>query len=382
MKITLFSFFMACLWSNSFIIVIFCLRRHAVIIRFFTVSGLFLLYLFCLIRMVLPFELPLSQIIVLKPYSAIYLFLNRTVADFYGMHITAGGLLILIWITGIAVSLSKMIDQYYDLYHYYIGFASEAGPEMKTILKQVAGDDKGRYHLLQNTSLDSPVSCGIFKKYILFPVHDYDNHLAFCMMKHEFCHLANHDYIVKLLLVLLHCFYWWNPVIHMLSRDLEQILEIKCDLTATADMDEDEKADYLEAFRKTIRINRKNQNPETGAMHLLRRNLSQVMERSEYVERSVLSKQRKVSVFIVVLLVLSFTMSYSFIIQSDFTVPIEDVVLHDIDYALDANDHYIIKNQDGTYILVISDQSSVIITNEQAVRMQEDGYQVKETLNR
>ncbi len=51
------------------------------------------------------------------------------------------------------------------------------------------------------------------------------------VLLHEYTHFLNHDTVVKLLVTLFCIIFWWNPVVYLLQKDLEQNLEIKCDLS-------------------------------------------------------------------------------------------------------------------------------------------------------
>ena len=56
MDITFFSVWMTVLWSSILILIFYVLRTKYQLIDIYSVSGVIVLYLFCMIRMVIPVE--------------------------------------------------------------------------------------------------------------------------------------------------------------------------------------------------------------------------------------------------------------------------------------------------------------------------------------
>ena len=77
--------------------------------------------------------------------------------------------------------------------------------------------------------LDIPFGIGVFQKRIFLPDKEYSESELFYILKHEYTHFCNHDLVVKMLVNLFCCVFWWNPFVYLLQNDITEILELKCD---------------------------------------------------------------------------------------------------------------------------------------------------------
>lgn len=61
MQITIFSVWMTFVWCSIFIVLCYILRKRSVLLNLSSMTGIIILYLFCLIRLAVPVELPGSE---------------------------------------------------------------------------------------------------------------------------------------------------------------------------------------------------------------------------------------------------------------------------------------------------------------------------------
>lgn len=61
MQITIFSVWMTILWSSILILIFYVLRKKLVLLDVCSVSGVLILYIFCIIRLMIPIELPWTK---------------------------------------------------------------------------------------------------------------------------------------------------------------------------------------------------------------------------------------------------------------------------------------------------------------------------------
>ena len=78
-------------------------------------------------------------------------------------------------------------------------------------------------------------------------------------MQHEFCHVKGNDLLIKLFYNLLLIIFWWNPLCIDLEKELDDLLELRCDLGITKDMNEVEKVSYFRRFLKLQRSHNRKQ---------------------------------------------------------------------------------------------------------------------------
>lgn len=94
----------------------------------------------------------------------------------------------------------------------------------------------------------TPFSLGILHPQIVIPNENYsDEELGF-IVRHELVHIKRKDIPVKLLLVILRCINWFNPLAYVACRMAFEDMEISCDEQTSEGFSESER----EAYSRTI----------------------------------------------------------------------------------------------------------------------------------
>lgn len=245
MQITIFSFLSALLWSSLLIVAIYLLR-HTRFKQHFGVLSMVLLYLFCAVRLFLPLEFPHTLIAeddVVYPY--IYNLLTRERTMLANKSLTL--VLCTVWILGFCVLLFRYARQYRKAIRSVERYAEPWDEQTNALLKQVQQQTRRIIKVQGYTaaSVESAFGIGVIHKRIILPDKDYTEAELHYVLLHEYTHFLNHDTIVKLLVTLFCIIFWWNPVVYLLQKDLEQNLEIKCDLSVARTLCSKERAAYL-----------------------------------------------------------------------------------------------------------------------------------------
>ena len=108
----------------------------------------------------------------------------------------------------------------------------------------------------------SPALTVSLKPMILLPTNITDTlseaQLAYAL-RHEFMHYRRRDHLLALLLLLLTCVYWFNPVVWLMKRELMKDMETACDSAVTARLNGAERREYamtlLALFSQPYRVN-------------------------------------------------------------------------------------------------------------------------------
>ena len=250
---------------------------------------------------------------------------------------------------------------------------------LQDILSEIIKEKKARIRptILICSSINTPMSFGVLNKYILLPDKEYKKQEAYYILLHEYTHLANGDLLVKMLIHILCSVYWWNPFVYLLQRDLEQTLEIKCDLAITKDINNEKKADYLETILSSIKEVRdkegnwkKEEGIITGSVNFFQETSIGVKERFRIVSQyRCKGSDSLVRAVMLILFFVSITMSYMFIIQPEFGVPLEEVEVEEGVYEI--NPEQIIIDENGIYKIIMPDGNFIIINEETILKMQE-----------
>ena len=168
------------------------------------------------------------------------------------------------------------------------------------------------------------------------------------------------------------CVFWWNPAVYLLNRDVEQMLEIKCDLAVTDGRSKSEKIAYLTAILSALRDGGEEKNPAFPAgTHLLPRRMDNaLLERFHMITRR--ENAKRASWHRLALLTVSVALlfaSYLFVIQPKYDPPTDDYlsgVYEDLD-VVEAS--YLIAHDNGTYTAVMSNGDSFLIVNESTIEV-------------
>jgi len=369
MHITFFSVWMTVLWSSILILIFYVLRTKYQLIDICSVSGVIVLYLFCVIRMVIPVEFSWTKVIFGGTlYNKIYYFfcIERNI----GNDISVFDLLRLIWYSGTLLIILRYVIQYVKIARFFGGMPVQRNSKAAQIVDAVWNGSK-KPDIIQTATVKTPCCFGVLRKKIMIPDKLYTEEQLRFILLHECSHLKNNDILVKNLINILCALYWWNPCVYLLKKDLSQSLEIRCDLTAVKELDHQLKGDYLAVILSEYRDSLKTRN--SVGLHC--DNPKLLLERFQLVanERRVLVKKGNILAWIISCCLLF--ISYSFIFQTKYDVSKEDIETEQNAYEVNSNNSYLIKTDDGTYFLRIQNKD-IAISEEMAKMMIKDGFTI------
>ena len=101
--------------------------------------------------------------------------------------------------------------------------------------------------------IDVPKVIGFRKAYICLPELFVSDEELREILRHEYEHYRGGDFFIKLLYLVLSALLWWNPVIHLFRKELDRILELRCDARVTRGMNVRQRAGYAEAILHVMR---------------------------------------------------------------------------------------------------------------------------------
>lgn len=372
MQITIFSFLSALLWSSLLIVAIYLLR-HTRFKQHFGVLSMVLLYLFCAVRLFLPLEFPHTLIAadgVIYPH--IYNLLTRE------RDMLANKPLVLIlcaaWLLGFCELLFRYIRQYRKAIYSVKNYAEPWDERTNALLEQVQWQTRRKITVQGYTALniESAFGLGVLHKRIILPDRDYTETELRYVLLHEYTHFLNHDTLVKLLVTLFCMIFWWNPVVYLLQKDLEQTLEIKCDLSVARTLDEQERAAYLRTILSLMK--------QTGRKHRLpfmATALFQADAQAEIKERFVMvlsysahQHHRAASIMFTGVFAVLLIASYAILPQPKFEAPSSE---KDGRIEFDSSTAYILQDNTSGYWLHIQGEQPMKLTKSEAEFYQQTG---------
>ncbi len=233
-----------------------------------------------------------------------------------------------------------------------------------------------------NGEINIPMAIGTFKKTVLLPNRKFSDAELYYILLHEYTHFLNRDLPLKILIQIYCCVFWWNPIVFLLVKDLEQTLEIKCDLCVTEHLNREDKEDYLTTLISVIKEAGEEAEPLYGTSALMAIGSGhRMLERMRVItEGDGRRKINKVWMAVCMAVFLTtFLLSYTFVIQPYYEVPMDEVVTdRDNVMANDNNNTYVIRHGDGTYTFVAGNGVRNSISEEDALFMESQGYNIVE----
>ena len=406
-EVSFFSVCMGILFSSFFIVAVHLLRNNKAFLKGFGVITVLVLHVLSLCRMLLPADFPFTEPIrVEKIYNDIYLFLAESCGSIAGREFSILDILLWIWFFISGVCLVYWMFSYCRNMHHFGRFRNNRNLLGEEILKVVQKETsrKMKIHLMVYPTLDGPKSIGLFKKIILLPAKDYSNEELFSVLVHEYAHFLNHDLWIKFLAKLFQCLFWWNPLIILLQHDLSQILEIKCDFTVRQVFSKFKKTAYMQTLIRVYEDESKpKENTHKGIIarilsffslklfHGKFKNLwrpfwkrEKPPEKTEIYERfDMLSNPGKpvtlfTQILFYILCAIVIVWSYSFVFQSFYEPPKEEIYTNSLSSTASVFDGYVLKCADGTYYMITSDGKSYQMSEDVAMAFVACGYPLKE----
>lgn len=362
MQVTLFSFIMAMIWSSILIVVLYIGRRSKYFLQFYGATSITILYLFCGFRMLCAFELPFTiEIPIGRFYNRLIRAVESTPIE-SALHVKIFFILLGIWVVIAAFLIAKYAAKYMAHVKKIHDLKETDDKTVFNLLDKIQTQNgkKIDVHVVCCNQITTPLSLGILKKYILLPKVKYEENELYYILLHEYMHLKNGDLLVKLLSQLYCCIFWWNPVSYLLLKDLEQSLELKCDLRVSRSLSTSEKGGYLEIILREIKRMRSDLE-KVDAMGFLGINGGKKLkERFKVVMTDTYRNPRKQQIVVILTLVVVMLFSYSFVFQSSFEAPIDEIETTENTYEIEEEDIVIFEKADGAYEFITPDGSQVI----------------------
>lgn len=383
MQITLFSFVTAVLLSSLLIVVLYLSRKSVKTIRMLNFGYLACLYLFCLGRMFFSVELPFTIVVnaptFMNPVSKFY----RNTTLIPGSHFSKYELLLLLWVIGAIILLTRFFLRYIGEKRRIDRLSKQKNQAIQDLLDMLRKDKKIHIQVLCCPNLSTPCGIGLFRRQILLPSQEYTEEELFHILRHELQHFQTHDLLVKWMIRVFQCLFWWNPLVYLLGKDMDQVLEIKCDLSVVKNYSRQETLAYMRTIKSQLEqaIHTEKIVPVASASLVGNFAMSNVEERFLYLAESLKPNQRKElpKPAFAVLFAALIMASYSFVLQSSYEAPELDENGEKIQY-MQEDEIKLLHKKDGSYQEICQDEL-VKVPNYIAEEMIEQGVSVIEEEN-
>lgn len=383
MQITFSSILMAVFWSGILSGMIYAVRKTCRYIKSFGIGCIVLVYLFCMARVVVPIDFSFTKGIHLKGvFSDICDFLNikKYYIGNYGLTMT--NIFMVVWLLGVVFLLIRFAREYRSMCKALKHLTVREDAQCSDILQEVFAvkGKKKKVTVLKSKEIPVPMGIGILNKKILLPDQEYKDDKLYYILLHEYTHFLNGDLLIKVLVHIFCCIFWWNPIAYFLSRDLDRSLEVKCDLCITETLSMKEMAEYLQTIVMTLQASGKKKKflSIDDAVALGRGKKDEIVERFEYVQKNQANKGRsgRKTLVWLALFCIVWVASYSFVPLPSFDPDIRDIETGPGIYEITPQKGYVLYDA-GNYYWIVEGESDNIISESYANQLENSGFEVR-----
>lgn len=387
MRIDFYSIVMSIAVSGILLLLLCFVRRKVYAMQLFGIKTISALYLLCLIRFLVPVDLTFSESIALPVFfHDFYKELCLNTYSLGKLEFRLINVFVSVWFVIAGIRILHFVIIYFSGKNKLLQTGSSLNINYQPIINEIERDTNVFYkvRIFRTDQVSGPMGVGILDKVILLPDAEYSEEELYYILLHEYMHFHNKDLLIKLLVHIYSCLFWWNPLSYLLEKDLAQILEIKCDHSVADLVGESRTADYLQAIiavlkKRTQQPCRESEvNPVT--MSLLGNQTVELTERfSVMVDAQRMKKKgKRIQIFVMTIVLCFFASSYLIIFRCEFEPPVSDIITDENTYEVTAEEYYITLEEDGTYTLRDNNGYAQEISAEHAKIMLKQNFRLLE----
>lgn len=161
----------------------------------------------------------------------------------------------MIWLFVAALLFVKKVTSYYGFLRYVkIQTHKITDAHFLTIYhEEVKKAGLKRYpSIYLNPLVSSPMLVGIFRPFIVVTTLEQEDDALRYMFAHELTHYKRYDILYKWMVQLVLCFHWFNPFIHVISKEINKNCELSCDEAIIYHLNEKKRFQYGDTLLATL----------------------------------------------------------------------------------------------------------------------------------
>lgn len=355
---------MANLFVSAFSLLFFSLRNNISFITKFGSNSLIIVYLLCIFRILIPFELPFTKELYLPKvmnWWNHYLYLYVCDTSIKYIHIIC-----FIWLIIAFILLVNFLLYYLKIVNAIKYLPSVSNKSIEKYISMYSDHTNVKYYIISKTAISTPIQFGFINPVILFPDISFTELELKHICHHECTHIKNRDNLLKALTKLLTCLFWWNPFCYLLLNEFDRLQEYNCDYIVTNSLSQNERADYLETLLK-VYSSSNNKTFNTTVSYFASGSKQSVMVNRFKLVATSSQPSYLFAKYSILLCIGLFICSYCFVVQPYFEPPKEEENL------LDSTNTILKKIDSNQYEVIIDGIPFIVISSEEAEEMHENG---------
>ncbi len=159
--------------------------------------------------------------------------------------------IIYLWLLGVVIAITVNLAGYTRFLNCLRQGYREATDDENSLLTALLKGRK-RVRLLRNKFVPTPMLIGIWRPCIIIPDVDFDEKQLKNILLHEVTHLRRFDIQVKWLTMTAASIHWFNPLVYLFKRKINQACELACDEAVIKNLSPAEKQAYGDTLISVI----------------------------------------------------------------------------------------------------------------------------------
>ena len=167
-----------------------------------------------------------------------------------------GRLIFIVWILGAAASLVHLLLRYKVFRKSIERLSKPVDKQMQILADDIASSMEiwAQVSVLSVKGLSTPMLTGLFKPTVLLPQKDYSHTQLSLILRHELTHFKHRDLWFKLLFLICRSLHWFNPLMLLIDRSIDEECEHFCDSSVMNGESRQTRKDYCESILSSVGV--------------------------------------------------------------------------------------------------------------------------------
>lgn len=148
-----------------------------------------------------------------------------------------------IYLLGVIIAITINIANYLKFLRTLQNSYKKASCQENLLLSSL-NNSRIKVALFRSSLVNTPMLVGIFNPNIVIPDVNYSENQLRYILSHELIHLKRFDIGLKWLAMLTTSIHWFNPMMILIKKEINNICELSCDEAIIRNLNNDEKQEY------------------------------------------------------------------------------------------------------------------------------------------
>jgi beta-lactamase regulating signal transducer with metallopeptidase domain len=193
------------------------------------------------------------------------------------LQISQYDLLIYVWLAGVAIFFLRNIISYLLFLR---TISKHSKPISCSLLDSIKREKEIRSNIRIHCTpcINAPLILGFFQPIILLPEIEFTDESLRHILLHELTHHKRHDLWYKWFAMIVNAIHWFNPIIYLLVRQMNEECEISCDFAVAEGMNIEERKSYMSTILLIMAKNKMSSPAMVSAMSCDKRQIKKRFE--------------------------------------------------------------------------------------------------------